>query len=100
MKWLIVIAAASVCLLAVGAESVVMAGSKKEQCEAYARDATRHTGTTTGAVRGAARGAVAGAVLGGNAAEGARAGAVVGGSRRVAQKVRSYSYYYDRCMNN
>lgn len=87
-------------LMAVAAGSTVEARSKKEQCEAYARDYTRHTGTTTGVVRGAARGAVAGAVLGGNAGAGASAGAVVGGSRRVAQKVRSYNYYYNRCMSS
>jgi hypothetical protein len=100
MKSIALTTAAIACLFALASADMAQASSKQQQCEAYARDATRHTGTTTGVVRGAARGAVAGAVLGGNAAGGARAGAVVGGSRRVAQKARSYSYYYNRCMGN
>lgn len=100
MKSFKMIAIAIAGLVVIAAGSSAEASTKQQQCEAYARDATRHTGTTTGVVRGAARGAVAGAVLGGNAAGGARAGAVVGGSRRVAQKARSYSYYYNRCMGN
>jgi hypothetical protein len=75
-----------------------MAQSKSERCEAYARNAASSTPTTTRVARGAARGAVIGSI-GGNAGRGAGVGAVVGGTRRVAQKSRSYQYYYDSCMS-
>ena len=75
-----------------------MAQTKSESCAAYARNAAGSTPTTTGVARGAARGAVVGSISG-NAGRGAGVGAVVGGTRRVAQKSRSYQYYYDECMS-
>ena len=75
-----------------------MAQTKSEKCQAYAREAARETPATTGAARGAARGAVGRAIVGGDAGRGAAAGAVVGGTRKIAQKNRSYQYYYDQCM--
>jgi hypothetical protein len=79
------------------ASNHAMAQTKSERCAAYARSAAGSTPTTTGVARGAARGAVAGSISG-NAGRGAGVGAVVGGTRRVAQKSRSYRYYYDECM--
>jgi hypothetical protein len=78
--------------------SNAMAQTKSERCAAYAREAARQSPTTTGAARGAARGAIGGAIVG-EAGRGAAVGAVVGGTRRVAQKSRSYQYYYDQCMS-
>ena len=74
-----------------------VAASKSQRCETYARNKAHSASTSTGPVRGAARGALGGAVLG-NAGGGAALGAAVGGTRHVAQKHRSYRYYYDACM--
>lgn len=57
------------------------------------RNVARHSGTTTGVVRGVVRGAVVGSVTGNHNL--ARTGA----TRHVAQKARSYNYYYNSCMN-
>jgi hypothetical protein len=89
-------------LVAIGIMSVVVCGnaqaqSKSETCAAYARNAAASTPTSTGVARGAARGAAVGAIAG-NAGRGAAIGAGVGGARRVAQRGRSYEYYYDSCM--
>lgn len=75
-----------------------MAQTKAQNCEAYARNAARATPTTTGAARGAARGAIVGSISG-DAGRGAAIGAGVGATRRVAQKSRSYSWYYNQCMS-
>ena len=74
------------------------AQTKSQRCEAYARNAMRATPTTTGVARGAARGAVVGSISG-NAGRGAAIGAGVGGTRRVAQKSRSFNWYYNQCMS-
>lgn len=92
---LAVIVLASGCSLAGGS---ALAQSKSQTCEAYARNAARSTPTTTGAARGAARGAIVGS-FSGNAGSGAAIGAGVGATRRVAQKSRSYSWYYNDCMS-
>jgi Glycine-zipper domain len=73
------------------------AATKSQRCESYAHNAMRSTPTSTGLIRGAARGAVGGAIFG-NVGRGAAIGAAVGGTRRLAQKSRSYSYYYNSCM--
>jgi hypothetical protein len=95
MKLSIFAAAAATAFLLM--PNTVLAQTKSERCAAYARDAARSTPTTTGAARGAARGAVGGAIFG-DAGKGAATGAIVGGTRKVAQRSRSYQYYYDRCM--
>lgn len=95
MKLLVAVAGIFVSVAMLGN---AMAQTKSEQCAAYAREAARQSPTTTGAARGAARGAIGGAIVG-EAGRGAAAGAVVGGARRVAQKSRSYQYYYDQCMS-
>jgi hypothetical protein len=74
------------------------AQTKAQRCEIYARDAARATPTSTGLARGAARGAVVGSISG-NAGRGAATGAAVGGTRRVAQKSRSYNFYFNDCMS-
>lgn len=61
------------------------------------RNVARHSGITTGVVRGVVRGAVVGSVTGNHNL--ARTGAPVGATRHVAQKARSYNYYYNSCMN-
>jgi hypothetical protein len=92
--FLIVIATLS----AMAALNGAKAATRSQRCQSYAHNAMRSTPTSTGVLRGAARGAVGGAIFG-NAGGGAAIGAVVGGTRRLAQKSRSYSYYYDRCMH-
>jgi uncharacterized membrane protein len=87
----------SIAFVSVFVCSSAIAQTKSQRCEVYARDAMRQTPTTTGAARGAARGAVVGAIAG-DPGRGAAIGAAVGGARRIAQKSRSYSYYYDSCM--
>ena len=96
MKYGFLRAVAARALFALASASTVEAHSKS-YCEDYARNMTRHTGTTTGVVRGAARGAVVGSVTGNHHM--AATGAAVGATRHVAQKARSYNYYYDRCMH-
>lgn len=96
MKYVVLSAVAAGVLFALAPTSTVEAHSKS-YCEDYARNMTRHTGTTTGVVRGAARGAVVGSVTGNHHL--AATGAAVGATRHVAQKARSYSYYYDRCRH-
>ena len=91
-----VIAALGACLV-LACSTPASAQSKAQRCEAYARDATRATPTRSNAVRGAVGGAVIGS-FSGNAGSGAAIGAGVGATRRVAQKRRSYSWYYNDCM--
>ncbi|HXZ21450.1 MAG TPA: glycine zipper family protein [Pseudolabrys sp.] len=95
MKFAVTVAAVA---LAAVAFNTAMAQTRSESCAAYAREAARQTPTTTGVARGAARGAVGGAIFG-DAGRGAAAGAVVGGTRRVAQRSRSYQFYYNECMS-
>ena len=92
------IALAAVTFASVVAWGDAQAQTRSERCAAYARNATVSTPTSTGVVRGAARGGVVGAIAG-NAGRGAAIGATVGGTRRVAQRSRSYQYYYASCMN-
>lgn len=91
----IALLAAAACALV---HAPALAQTKRQSCEAYARNAARATPTSTGAVRGAARGAVVGS-FSGNAGQGAAIGAGVGAARRVAQKGRSYNWYYNDCMS-
>lgn len=95
MKTILALATAAGALLAV--QQPAFAQSKSQRCDAYARNAARATPTTTGVARGAARGAVVGAIAG-DAGRGAAIGAGVGATRRVVQKSRSYSWYYNDCM--
>ena len=74
-----------------------MAASKSARCDAYARNAARSAPTRGGPVRGAVAGGAIGS-FGGNWGAGAAVGAGVGATRRVAQRSRSYRYYYDHCM--
>jgi hypothetical protein len=77
--------------------NAAMASSKSQRCEAYAHNAARATPTRGGPVRGAVVGAGIGS-FSAAAGAGAAIGAGVGVTRRVVQRTRSYSYYYDRCM--
>jgi hypothetical protein len=74
-----------------------LATTKSQRCEAYAHNAARSAPTRGGPVRGAVAGAAIGS-FGAAAGAGAAIGAGVGATRRVAQRTRSYRYYYDRCM--
>jgi len=74
-----------------------MAALTSARCDAYARNAARSAPTRGGPVRGAAVGGAIGS-FSANAGKGAAIGAGVGATRRVAQRSRSYRYYYDRCM--
>ena len=76
-----------------------MATTKSQRCEAYARNMARSAPTRGGPVRGAVAGAAIGS-FGAAAGAGAAIGAGVGVTRRVVQRGRSYSYYYDRCMSH
>jgi hypothetical protein len=96
MRLFLMLASAAVTTLILQAPAD--AQTRSQRCEAYARNATRATPTTTGAARGAARGAVVGS-FSGNAGRGAAIGAGVGGTRRVAQKSRSFNWYYNQCMS-
>jgi hypothetical protein len=89
--------AGAAALALVFAAGDVLASTKADKCNTYARDAVANTPTSTGAGRGAARGAIIGGIAG-NAGAGAATGAVVGGARRANQKAKSYQYYYDSCM--
>ena len=89
----------------VATSGAALAQTKAERCSAYARQAARSSPTTTGPLRGAARGAAGGAIGGaiaGNAGRGAGIGAAVGAgvgtARGVAQRNRSYQWYFDDCM--
>ena len=75
-----------------------MAATKSQRCEAYAHNMARSAPTRGGPVRGAVAGAAIGS-FGAAAGAGAAIGAGVGVTRRVVQRTRSYSYYYDRCMS-
>ena len=75
-----------------------MATIKSQRCEAYAHNMARSAPTRGGPVRGAVAGAAIGS-FGAAAGAGAAIGAGVGVTRRVVQRTRSYSYYYDRCMS-
>ncbi len=75
-----------------------MATTKSQRCEAYAHNMARSSPTRGGPVRGAVAGAAIGS-FGAAAGAGAAIGAGVGVTRRVAQRTRSYRYYYDRCMS-
>jgi hypothetical protein len=74
-----------------------VAASKSQRCEAYAHNAARSAPTRGGPARGALVGAGIGS-FSASAGAGAAIGAGVGVTRRVAQRSRSYRYYYDRCM--
>ena len=74
------------------------AQSEADSCAAYAGEAAGSSPTTTGPGRGAARGAAVTALFGGDAGRGAAGGALIGGARRMAQRGRSFDYYYDQCM--
>ena len=75
-----------------------IAASKSHRCDVYARNAAHATPTRGGPLRGAAAGAAIGSFAA-SAGAGAAIGAAVGVTRRVAQRSRSYHYYYDRCMS-
>jgi hypothetical protein len=75
------------------------ASTKSHRCEVYARNAARATPTHGGPVRGAIVGGAIGS-FSANAGAGAAIGAGVGLARRVAQRSRSYNYYYHRCMSH
>ena len=77
---------------------VAVAASKSQRCDTYARNAARSAPTRGGPVRGAVVGGAIGS-FSASAGAGAAIGAGVGATRRVAQRSRSYRYYYDRCMS-
>ena len=74
-----------------------VAATKSQRCEAYAHNMARSSPTRGGPVRGAIAGAAIGS-FGAAAGAGAAIGAGVGVTRRVVQRSRAYSYYYNRCM--
>ena len=74
-----------------------VAATKSQRCEAYAHNTARSAPTRGGPVRGAIVGGAIGS-FGAAAGAGAAIGAGVGVTRRVAQRSRAYSYYYNRCM--
>jgi len=74
-----------------------MAASKSQRCDAYARNTARSAPTRGGPVRGAVAGAAIDS-FSASAGAGAAIGAGIGATRRVAQRSRSYRYYYDWCM--
>jgi hypothetical protein len=74
-----------------------VAATKSQRCEAYAHNMARSAPTRGGPVRGAVAGAAIGS-FGAAAGAGAAIGAGVGATRRVVQRGRAYSYYYNRCM--
>jgi hypothetical protein len=76
---------------------VAIASTKAQRCESYAHNMARSAPTRGGPVRGAIVGAGIGS-FSAAAGAGAAIGAGVGATRRVAQRTRSYRYYYDRCM--
>lgn len=76
---------------------LAIAATKSQRCQAYAHNAARSAPRRGGPVRGALVGAGIGS-FSGNAGAGAAIGAGVGLTRRVVQRGRSYSYYYNRCM--
>jgi hypothetical protein len=82
--------------LALPEGDVAVAATRAQGCDAYARNMARSAPTRGGPVRGAVAGAAIGSF---GAAAGAAIGAGVGTTRRVAQRSRSYRYYYDRCMS-
>jgi hypothetical protein len=88
------VAAASVMLLQ---GDLAIAATKSQRCQSYAHNAARSAPRRGGPVRGALVGAGIGS-FSGNAGAGAAIGAGVGLTRRVVQRGRSYSYYYNRCM--
>ncbi len=74
-----------------------VAATKSQRCEAYAHNMARSAPTRGGPVRGALVGAGIGS-FSASAGAGAAIGAGVGVTRRVVQRSRAYSYYYNRCM--
>jgi hypothetical protein len=77
--------------------NAAVAATKSQRCEAYAHNMARSAPTRGGPVRGAIVGAGIGS-FSASAGAGAAIGAGVGATRRVVQRSRAYSYYYNRCM--
>jgi len=88
--------ALAACVMLVQGDAAV-AATKSQRCEAYAHNMARSAPTRGGPVRGAVVGAGIGS-FSASAGAGAAIGAGVGATRRVVQRTRSYSYYYNRCM--
>lgn len=70
---------------------------RRQNLNAVAHNMARSAPTRGGPVRGAPVGAGIGS-FGAAAGAGAAIGAGVGATRRVVQRGRAYSYYYNRCM--
>lgn len=83
--------------LALPEGDAAVASTKSQRCEAYAHNMARSSPTRGGPVRGAIAGAAIGS-FGAAAGAGAAIGAGVGVTRRIVQRGRAYSYYYNRCI--